>query len=202
MKNHLALLAFAALSITAIATPSFAEITGNTVVDARMRAGPSTSHSVVSGVRAYDLIGDVTQTGQYLDGHQWLHVTYNGRSGYIWGAMICTSKYVPGSQQCNNRQVQPVAQQPVQQSYEYTKHYSCGHDGTPMTVRFREENDNSVAYVRHDMGYEVRLVKPWGSNGDQYFTDNTESSGIYGRGSQMTYQMDGLRQNCRETPIK
>ncbi|MEL7230146.1 MAG: SH3 domain-containing protein [Pseudomonadota bacterium] len=206
MKRIAQTIAVALLATAAHTTvqPAMAQsaITGSTAVDARMRAGPGTRHRIVDGVRAGDVLRNVRETGIYHNGYQWLVVTYRGQVGYVWGAMVCTSYYLPGSQQCNNRQqanrgnTQNTSHGSGGQQFVNVVDYSCGPQEMPMTVIYKDEGNESVAYVTHDGGYQVRLVKPWGANGDQYFKDNSQREGIYGRGNRMVYAMDGLEQNC------
>ncbi|MBO0903502.1 MliC family protein [Jiella sonneratiae] len=188
------------------ATPAFAEqlnLSGRSY-GGKVRSGPGAGYRQVGSTRLNERIVLIERSTR-MDGYDWFLIRMpNGRTGYQWGGLMCADGEesgiltICGSQQ--DRQLsglggdagggQPGSGRPPARDVAY----SCN-EGIPLTVRYRNEGRNFVAYASHDSLPEIRLVQVPSGSGVQF---QAGRNWLGGKGREVSINFDGIEDSCRE----
>lgn len=169
----------------------------------KVRAGPGLDHAPVGTTRLGEPI-TLLERSVRMDGHDWFRIRMaNGRTGFQWGGLMCadgeesgvlTICGSPQDAELSGRPAAPSAASDARDAPESDVAYSCN-EGIPLTVRYRNEGADFVAYVSHDSFPEVRLVQVPSGSGVQFQAGRNRMGG---KGREVSIDFDGVTDTCRE----
>lgn len=168
----------------------------------KVRAGPGLNYRQVGSTRLNDRIV-LLERSVRMDDFDWFLIRMpNGATGYQWGGLMCADGEETGILTiCGSQQDQQLSgynsggNTTVSQAPQNDEYYNCN-EGIPLTIRFRNEGTEFVAYVSHDSFPEIRLPQIPGGSGNQF---QSGPNWMGTKGNQAIINFNGIEDTCFRT---